>query len=83
MCTDSQLFVGEDGHLGFAHRSVREQDVVSILHGYDVPAVLRPNGEQQYHYVTYTWYEDAMFGEAVWWNEDEADGNRASLATHY
>lgn len=71
--TDAEFFATSNGAFGFAHRAVSEGDVVAILHGYDVPAILRSNGNGQYQYVTGCYPENAMYGEAVTWAEEDAD----------
>jgi hypothetical protein len=48
-------------------------DLVAILHGFQVPIVLRPAEGGNYIVVGQCYLEDAMFGEAMTWKEDEAD----------
>ncbi|KAI9710764.1 MAG: hypothetical protein M1820_002597 [Bogoriella megaspora] len=47
-------------------------DVIAILHGMSVPAVLRKDGDK-YHFIGPCLVDGMMFGEACDWAEDEAD----------
>jgi len=47
-------------------------DIITVLHGSSVPAVLRPQGDV-YNLVGVCYVDGIMYGEAVDWEEDEAD----------
>ncbi|CAG5139407.1 uncharacterized protein ALTATR162_LOCUS481 [Alternaria atra] len=68
-----QLIVGRDWRLGLAHRTACEGDLICIIHGSQVPLVLRrlPNG--YYHLIGQCYFEGAMRGEEVTWDEADAD----------
>lgn len=48
-------------------------DLVVILHGFQVPMVLRPTEGGAHIVVGQCYIEDAKYGEAMTWKEDEAD----------
>jgi hypothetical protein len=59
--------------LGLAPRLVSVGDMIAILHGLEVPVVLRQLRNGTHIVVGQCYLEDAMFGEAVTWEEYEAD----------
>lgn len=58
--------------LGFACAIVLLNDLVCIIHGSKTNLVLRRSGGN-FGFVEQCYLEDAMHGEAVIWEEDEAD----------
>ncbi|OAL43153.1 HET-domain-containing protein [Pyrenochaeta sp. DS3sAY3a] len=65
------VFVCDDGKLGLSGW-VRARDVVCILHGCTTPVILRPFGNGKYLFVDICYLENAMAGEAVDWDVDDA-----------
>lgn len=60
--------------LGFAPTLTRPLDVIAILHGSDVPIILRQNPELKlFKVVGQCYLEGIMNGEAMTWGEHEAD----------
>ncbi|KAF2629715.1 HET-domain-containing protein [Macroventuria anomochaeta] len=74
---DSRLFVLKSGRLAFAPilgRDPKIGDHLAILHGLDVPCILRKAEEGEgWLYISAIYVDDIMQGEAVDWEEDEAD----------
>jgi hypothetical protein len=68
-----RLFVGEDGKLGLAHQSIENGDLICILHGSKTPVILRPRGDGWYETKGQCYFEDAMHGEALTWEEEDAE----------
>ena len=74
---------GVDGpdsiQLGLSASAVQVNDVIALLHGSQVPVVLRPadGGENQWHFISQCYLEGWMYKSdaenKVWW--DEADGD--------
>jgi hypothetical protein len=69
-----RLVILGTGSLALVQYGVREGDRVAILHGLDVPCVIRKVGDGN----KWQWLGDAfilglMRGEAVLWEEDNAD----------
>jgi hypothetical protein len=64
------LFVSNSGKLGLAV-DIAVGDVIAILHGSDYPMVLRRVDNGQHSIVDVCYFEDAMHGEAVSWEEDK------------
>ncbi|PMD48141.1 HET-domain-containing protein [Hyaloscypha variabilis F] len=66
-------------HLGLSASAVQVNDVIALLHGSQVPVVLRPadGGENQWHVISQCYLEGWMYKSDaennVWW--DEADGD--------
>jgi len=58
--------------LGFACKTVLLNELVCIIHGSNTPVVLR-RSEGNFVFVEQCYLEDAMHGEAVIWEEEEAD----------
>lgn len=69
---DRKIFVTEKGKLCLASLA-KEGDVVVILHGSTTPVILRLYAEARYLVIMDCYLEEAMFGEAVTWSEEEAD----------
>ena len=59
--------------LGLAPRLVSVGDMIAILHGLEAPVVLRQLRNGNHIVVGQCYLEDAMFGEALTWEEYEAD----------
>ncbi|CAN9221739.1 unnamed protein product [Alternaria alternata] len=68
-----QLIVSRDWRLGLAHITAHEGDVICIVHGSKVPLVLRRLQSGRYRLIGQCYFESAMRGEEVTWNEDDAD----------
>ncbi|KAH7086460.1 heterokaryon incompatibility protein-domain-containing protein [Paraphoma chrysanthemicola] len=69
-----RLVVLDTGHLALVQKGVREGDKVAILHGLDVPCILRRVEDSN----MWRWLGDAfvlglMRGEGVLWEENDAD----------
>ncbi|KAF3008752.1 hypothetical protein E8E13_010107 [Curvularia kusanoi] len=73
----SELLVLKSGRLGLVTnpwRGPREGDVIAILHGLGVPCVLRKSEDGEgWLFIADIYIHDIMHGEAVDWDEDEAD----------
>jgi hypothetical protein len=65
------LFISVGGKVGLATAS-QQEDLICILHGSDYPVILRKQPDDQYHVIEVCYFEDAMYGESVWWKEDDA-----------
>jgi hypothetical protein len=48
-------------------------DVLAIVHGFNAPLLLRSRRDGTYAVGGQCYLEDAMFGEAVTWEEDKGD----------
>ena len=68
-----QVIVMRDWRLGLAHRSVCEGDLICIAHGSKVPLVLRRLTNGYYRLMGQCYFESAMRGEEVNWDEASAD----------
>ncbi|KAF1828453.1 hypothetical protein BDW02DRAFT_239197 [Decorospora gaudefroyi] len=68
-----ELIVGYGWRLGLAHRSVCEGDLICIVHGSEVPLVLRRLTSGYYRLMGQCYFEGAMRGEEVTWDEASAD----------
>jgi hypothetical protein len=68
-----RLFIGQDGRLGLAHHSIEMGDLICVLHGAQTPIVLKPRSDGRYETKGQCYFEDAMYGEAVDWEEEAAD----------
>jgi hypothetical protein len=67
------LIVGHRWNLGLAHETVCKGDLICIVYGSKVPLILRRVTDGQYRLVGQCYLEGYMRGEAVTWNEREAD----------
>ena len=79
------LAVTNHGSLALVASNARRLDEITILHGSDTPMILRPAvcEEEDYpddysdvrvlNFVGDAYVEDMMQGQAVYWEEDEAD----------
>ncbi|KAF2436100.1 hypothetical protein EJ08DRAFT_645110 [Tothia fuscella] len=68
-----RLFVAADGRLGLAHHSVEAGDLICVLHGSRTPIVLKLRSDGRYETKGQCYFEDAMYGETVDWEEDDGD----------
>lgn len=68
-----QLFISAKGKLVLARKAI-PGDRIYILHGYNTPVILRPHdGGGTFRMVEDCYLEDAMYGLAVTWDEDDAE----------
>lgn len=67
-----RLIYTQGGKLGLAPNLTMKGDVMAILHGLDVPVVLRRTMNGTYILIGQCYLENSMFGEAVTWKECEA-----------
>jgi hypothetical protein len=70
---ERRLVVGRDGKLGLVHNSVVNGDLVVILNGSRTPLILTPRTDGRYECKGQCYWEGAMHGQAVTWEEDEAE----------
>ncbi|KAI6864839.1 hypothetical protein KC343_g9449 [Hortaea werneckii] len=65
-CRNRVLFVTESGRLGVGPQTLKGDDLVVILYGCDLPAILRrcPNSDL-HEFIGVAYVEGIMFGEAV------------------
>lgn len=66
------VFQSSSGKLGLATK-VETGHLIAILHGCTTPVLLRPHSAGTYLFVATCYFEDAMFGEAVTWADQDAD----------
>ena len=71
-CQNRRLVALREHGFGLCPESVVEGDVIAILHGLSVPAVLRPIGERHV-FVGPCFVDGMMYGEQCMWSEDDAD----------
>jgi heterokaryon incompatibility protein (HET) len=64
-------FKGRGDRYGLANAGTVVGDVVCILHGSNVPVVLRRLPDNCYHFIGQCYIEGGMFGEEAYWNPDE------------
>lgn len=62
---DSCYFTTDNGYIGLAGHEVQEGDVVCVLFGCRLPAVLRSQAGGGYTLVTFAYTHDVMDGEFV------------------
>jgi hypothetical protein len=67
------LFKGDADKYGLAPSDSKVGDLVCILHGSDVPVILRRGAGNTYTFIGQCYFEGCMYGEAVKWEEDEAE----------
>jgi hypothetical protein len=66
-------------HLGLAACVVQVDDIIAVLHGSQVPVVLRPaeSGDNQWRVISQCYLEGWMYRndveKKIWWEEDESD----------
>ena len=60
-----RLFITESGHLGLGPSSMMSGDTVAILFGGNVPYILRPLENGQWHFVGECYLDGYMRGEAL------------------
>jgi hypothetical protein len=70
---ERRLVVGRYGKLGLVHNSVASGDLVVILHGHRTPVILTPRADGRYECKGQCYWEDAMHGQAVTWEEGDAE----------
>jgi hypothetical protein len=70
---ERRLVVGRNGKLGLVHYSVVSGDLVVVLHGCRTPVILTPRADGRYECRGQCYWEDSMHGQAVTWEEDEAE----------
>ncbi|KAF2649500.1 HET-domain-containing protein [Lophiostoma macrostomum CBS 122681] len=71
----SNVFLSASGDFGYTYGSTVKGDLVCILHGSRVPVILRPandSSDTTYKVIGWCYLDNAMFGEAVNWEEEEA-----------
>jgi hypothetical protein len=56
---------------GLANWKTEVGDLVCVLHGSDVPVILRECPGDLYKFIGQCYFEDSMYGEAIIWDEDE------------
>ncbi|KAE9971324.1 hypothetical protein EG328_005742 [Venturia inaequalis] len=67
------LFKGIGDRYGLATTDIQVGDLICILHGSSVPMILRGLSSNTYQFIGQCYFEDCMHGEAVTWDEDDAD----------
>lgn len=72
VCEKRRIVFNRRFPIGLAPRNTRPGDLICILHGATVPCVLRPEGEF-FRWIGNCYVNAIMHGEAVEWEEDEAD----------
>ena len=60
-----RLFVTSSGHLGLGPAGMMSGDIVAILFGGNVPYILRPLVNKQWHFVGECYLDGYMDGEAM------------------
>jgi hypothetical protein len=74
VCKGRALAMLSNFWLALAPQQVQPGDCICVLHGSTVPWVLRPTDEEgKYEVVGQCFVDGIMYGEAVNWEEDEAD----------
>lgn len=68
-----RVFISQSGKVGLASKFSQDGDKICILHGSRAPVVLRDNGDNTYGSFGFCFLESAMLGEAVTWEEADAD----------
>lgn len=63
--------VGE--RYGLASTRSQVGDLFYILHGSDVPVILRRSPNNTYQFIGQCYFENCMHGEAVIWDEESAE----------
>ncbi|KAE9978870.1 hypothetical protein EG327_007208 [Venturia inaequalis] len=71
--TSRTLFKGIGDRYGLATTNIQVGDLICILHGSSVPMILRGLSNNTYQFIGQCYFEDCMHGEAVTWDEDDAD----------
>lgn len=61
---NKHFFSTSTGLIGNGPPTMRNGDIVAVLHGLQVPAVLRPLGQNRFQYVGECFLHGIMFGEA-------------------
>lgn len=73
MCRRRTILALEEHTIGLGPPNTESGDVVCILHGSKLPIVLRRQGDK-WRLIGQCYVDGIMFGEAVTWAEDEAEG---------
>ncbi|KAF2107904.1 heterokaryon incompatibility protein-domain-containing protein [Lophiotrema nucula] len=73
LLNNRNLFMSVSGRLGFTYMDVKEGDLLCIAHGSRDPVLLRPADAGMYKVVGCCFAQGVMYGEAVDWEEDQAD----------
>jgi hypothetical protein len=73
---DQSFFISQNGYMGSVEGAVHEGDVVALISGFDMPAVLTPV-EGVFRFTAYGYVHGLMHGEA--WSENQEDRQRISL----
>jgi hypothetical protein len=68
-----RVFLSKHDKVGLTPRESRSGDKICILHGSKAPVVLRSNGDATWMPIGMCFLEDAMFGEAITWDEADTD----------
>jgi hypothetical protein len=69
-----RLISTTNGRVGLVPERAEKGDAICILHGSHVPVSLRKNADgETYEVIGQCYLEGVMYGEAVTWEEDEAD----------
>ncbi|KAI9704702.1 MAG: hypothetical protein M1820_005450 [Bogoriella megaspora] len=71
-CLNRRFIALRDHEFGLCPKTVSEGDVIAILHGLSVPAVLRPIADK-YRFIGPCFIDGMMYGDACTWNEDATD----------
>jgi len=83
ICCINRRFVSLDkNHIGLCPLETQEGDAISILHGSQLPIVLRSCG-LSWKVVGPCYIDPIMYGEAVDWDEDEAETFTLGLAPRF
>lgn len=67
------IFKGIGDRYGLATTDIRVGDLICILHGSNLPMILRGLSKKTYQFIGQCYFEDCMHGEAVTWDEDDAE----------
>jgi hypothetical protein len=71
-----RVIVKHSSYLRLTHKYVQKDDLVCILHGSRTPVILRlvdsKDGHTRFTTLGQCYYENAMYGEAVSWDEEDA-----------
>ena len=67
------LLVTAEGKLGVGYGGTKSLDTIVIAHGCRTPIIVRKRDDSRYTFLGACYLEDAMFGEACTWAEENAD----------
>jgi hypothetical protein len=71
--TSKRIAFCEKKKFALLHQSATSGEEIAILYGSRVPVVVRRVDEGYYSVIGQCYYEDAMYGEAVTWEREDAD----------